>query len=155
MDTVTVRARDCSCPGTPHEDGDTVTILARPSLALGLAAQADIIAAAGDGSTLAQRWMVTYIRLGAVGWNLTDGEGLPVPFDVQVLLDDYAFAVDVADKADDLYSQAILRPLTARLNGISQTGRTTASTSPRVQSIRKRRERSSPASTAATARSMP
>jgi len=155
MDTVTVRARDCACPGTPHEDGDTVDILARPSLALGLAAQADIIAAAGDGTTLAQRWMLTYIRLGAVGWNLVDADGLAVPFDVQGLLDDYTFAVDVADKADDLYSEAILRPLTARLNGISPTGRTTASTSRRVRSIPKRRAPSSRGSSAATARSMP
>ena len=152
MDTVDIRARDCACPGTPHPDGDTVTILARPSLALGLAATADIIAAAGDGSILAQRWQVTYIRLGAVGWNLLDIDGEPVPFDAQVLLDDYGFSYNVADKADDLYSAAILRPLTERLNETSRTGRTSASTSQRVRSTPKRRAPSSPVPSAAMAR---
>ena len=101
MELVIVRARDCACPGTPHEEGDTVSLLAKLSLSGGLAAQADIIASAGDGSTLAQRWLVTYVRHGAVAWNLTDDDG-PVPFDVDAILADYAFALPVADRADDL-----------------------------------------------------
>jgi len=149
MELVIVRARDCACPGTPHEEGDTVSLLAKLSLSGGLAAQADIIAAAGDGSTLAQRWLVTYVRHGAVGWNLTDENG-PVPFDVDAVLADYAFALPVADRADDLYSAAIIDPLTVRLNGISRNGLTDASTSPRVRSIQKRRGSSSRARSAAS-----
>ena len=149
MELVIVRARDCACPGTPHEEGDTVSLLAKLSLSGGLAAQADIIAAAGDGSTLAQRWLVTYVRHGAVAWNLVDDDG-PVPFDVDAILADYAFALPVADRADDLYSAAIIDPLTVRLNGISRNGLTDASTSPRVRSTQKRRGSSSRVRSAAS-----
>ena len=149
MELVIVRARDCACPGTPHEEGDTVSLLAKLSLSGGLAAQADIIAAAGDGSTLAQRWLVTYVRHGAVAWNLVDEDG-PVPFDVDAILADYSFALPVADRADDLYSAAIIDPLTVRLNGISRNGLTDASTSPRVRSTQKRRGSSSRARSAAS-----
>lgn len=149
MDLVIVRARDCACPGTPHPDGDTVSLLPTLSLSGGLAAQADIIAAAGDGSTLAQRWLVTYVRHGAVAWNLVTDDG-PVPFDVTAILGDYAFALPVAERADELYSPSVIDPLTARLSGLSRTGRTAASTSPRVQSIRKRRGSSSRGRSAAS-----
>ena len=153
MEPIVVRARDCACPGTPHEEGDTVSVLPVPSLACGLAAQADIVAAAGDGSILAQRWLTTYIRHGAVAWNLLDVSGKPLPFDVDAILADYTFALPVANRVDELYSDAVLAPLALRLNGQSQTGRTSASTSPRRQSIRKPRGRSSRATSAATKRS--
>ena len=143
MELDIVRARDCACPGTPHGEGDTVSLLPKLSLAGGLQAQADIIAAAGDGVILAQRWLVTYVRQGAVGWNLVAEAGEPVPFDVEVILADYAFALPVADRADDLYSPSVINPLAARLNGLSRTGRTDASTSPRVRSIQRRRGSSS------------
>lgn len=148
MDLVTVRARDCACPNTPH-DGDTVDLLAKPSLALGLAAHSDMNATidpAGvvDGAKLKERWFQTYLRLGAVGWNLTDDDGSAVPFNVDELLADYAFAYPVAEKADELYSEAILRPLLERLSAISRNGQTAASTSPRATSIRSRRKSSSP-----------
>lgn len=143
MDRIAVRARDCACPGTPHEEGDVVFLLAKLSFVGGLAAQADIVSAAGDHAALAQRWLVTYVRHGAVGWNLTDEAGDPVPFDVETILADYGFALPVAEKADELYSASIIDPLTARLNDISRNGRTDASTSPRVRSIPKRRGSSS------------
>ena len=151
MDPIIVRARDCACPDQPHrEEGDTVSLLPVLSLAGGLAAQADIIAAAGDGTTLMQRWLVTSVTHGAVGWNLLDADGAAVPFDLAVLLADYAFALPVAERADELYSPAVIDPLARRLNGTSWTGRTDASTSPRVQSIRKRRGSSSPERSAAS-----
>lgn len=150
MEPVIVRARDCACPGTPHEEGDTVSLLPTPSLECGLAAQADIVAAAGNGTVLMQRWLVTYVRHGATGWNLTDAEGGAVPFDVDALLADYAFALPVAERADELYSPSIIDPLARRLNGTSRTGRTAASTSPRVRSITKRPASSSRRASAAS-----
>ena len=149
MEPIIVRARDCACPGTPHGEGDTVSLLPKLSLSGGLAAQADIIAAAGDGSILAQRWLVTYVRHGAVGWNIANEAG-PIPFDVDELLADYGFALPVAERADELYSPAVIDPLTRRLGETSRTGRTGASTSPRVQSIPRRHGRSSPARSAAS-----
>jgi hypothetical protein len=152
MDLIEVRARDCACPGAPHAGGDIVSLRPQLSLAGGLAAQADIIGAAGDGSTLAQRWLVTYVTHGAIGWNLVDEYGKDVPFDVATLLADYSFALPVAERADELYSPSVIDPLTRRLGETSRTGRTVASTSPRAQSIRKRRGSSSPATSGALMR---
>lgn len=154
-DLVPVRARDCTCPNTPHAEGDFVSILPRPSLDLGLEAQYDLSQVMDDkgvvdGTRLKARWLKTYIRMGAVAWNLTDADGAPVPFDVNVILADYEFAYPIADRCDDLYSEAILRPLMARLNAISPNGRTAASTSRPVRSIRSRPVRSSPNGSAAT-----
>lgn len=109
--------------------------------------------AIGDKNILAQRWIVTYVRHGAIGWNFLDAAGQPVPFDVEVLLADYALSAPVAEKADELYSDTVFDPLVERLNGQSRNGRTAASTSPRRQSIRKPRGRSSRATSAATKRS--
>lgn len=152
MDLIEVRARDCACPGGPHAGGDIVSLRPHLSLAGGLAAQGDIIAAAGDGTTLMQRWLVSYVTHGAVGWNLIDEHGKDVPFDVAALLADYSFALPVAEKADELYSPSVIDPLTRRLGKTSRTGQTTASTSPRAQSIRKRRGSSSPATSGASMR---
>lgn len=115
-DLVPVRVRDCACPHTPHPDGDVV--LLRPTLSLrgGIKAQQDIRSSIGaDGlvvqDELVARWMETFVREGATGWNLLDEAGRPVPFDIAALLADFELAGPVADKADDLYGQAVLRPL--------------------------------------------
>ena len=148
-----VRVRDCACPGQPHgEEGDIIFLLPRPSLACGLAAQAALVEAAGNGSFLAQLWQVIYVRHGAVAWNLLDERGKPVPFDVEAILADYALGQPVAERADELYGPAVMAPLVARLQVISDTGPMDASTSPRLQSIPTPRQRSSPATTAASRR---
>lgn len=153
-DLVPVRARDCACPGTPHEEGDIVFLLPKPSLALGLAWQYDISQAQNargevDANTVRQLWLQTYVRHGAVGWNLTDN-GKPVPFSIEALVSDFELAYPVADKADDLYSEVVMRPLLARLSGTSQPGPTNGSIHPLTQSTPKRRKSSSPATSAAS-----
>jgi hypothetical protein len=122
------------------------------SLAGGLAANGDIIQAAGDGSILAAAWKATFVKHGAVGWNLLDEDGDPVDFDVNVLLEDYSLSEALADKADDLYGESVMRPLLLRLKNISPNGRTSrnGSTSRTPPSTTKRRARSSPATTAAS-----
>jgi hypothetical protein len=147
---VPVRVRDCACPGQPHgEEGDIVFLAPTPSLACGLAAQADMVKAAGDGSFLAQLWQVTYLRHGAVAWNFLDARGKPLPFDVEAILADYSIAQPAAEKADELYGEAVMRPLLNRLSTISPDGPTVASISPLQRSNRSQRRRSSPATTAA------
>lgn len=151
---VAVRVRDCACPGTPHgEEGDVVYL--RPTLSLegGLAAQADIISAAGVGAELTARWRVSFVRHGATGWNLVDEDGDPVPFDVNVLLDDYALSHEVAERCDDLYGDAVMRPLLARLKTLSKAGPTKPSTSQANGSTPKQRGRLSPVPTAGTKQS--
>jgi hypothetical protein len=150
---VEVRVRGCECPGSPHPDGDVVYLAPKLSLAGGLAASADISAALGNGTMLAQLWQVTFVRYGAIGWNWLDEDGDPVPFDVNVLLDDYDLASPVAEKADELYGDTVARPFLTRLKAISQRGRTDSSTSPTSPSTTKRRARSSRATTAASKRS--
>lgn len=149
-----VRVRDCACPGTPHPDGDVVYLAPKLSLAGGLAADFDIRKAAGDGTFLAQLWQVTFVRYGAIGWNLVDEDG-PVDFDVNALLEDYTLARPVAEAADDLYGEAVMRPLVARLKATSPRGRTNGSTSVTQPSTSKPRVRSSRATTAATQLSTP
>lgn len=149
MSLVPVRFRGCECPGTPHsEEGDVAYLTPKLSLAGGLVASADISAALGSGSMLKELWLVTFVRYGVAGWNLVDEDGDPVPFDVEVLLDDYDLAMPVAEKADELYGDTVARPFLSRIKEISRRGRTNGSTSPTPKSPRKRRERSSPATTA-------
>ncbi len=175
---VFVRVRDCECPGTPHAvEGDGVSVAPTASLRLGLAAESDsgaalaeTIAAAGPpppggwNSTnseplaidmterLRRRYLETYVRLGTVGWNFEDADG-PIPFDVEVVLADYAIAQPVAEKCDELYGETVNRPLVERLKRLSPTGPTPDTTSARPTPIQSRRKRSSPATSAASKRS--
>lgn len=141
---VPVRVRDCACPHTPHEEGDLVYLAPTLSLEGGIAAQQDLVSSrnpdgTADVNLLTRRWLVTYVRFGTRGWNLTDEDGQPVPFDVQAILDDFAIAEPVADKADELYAEAVLRPLGLSRPKTSPTGPTAASTSPTPRSPRKSR----------------
>lgn len=152
---IAVRVRDCECPGQPHTDtGDIVYLAPKLSLAGGLAADFDIRKAAGDGTFLAQLWQVTFVKYGAVGWNFVDADG-PLDFDVDALLEDYTLAQPVAEAADDLYGEAVMRPLVARLKAISPRGRTNGSTSATRPSTSKPHARSSRSTSAASVPSTP
>ena len=127
---VEVRVRDCACPDTPHADGDIVYL--RPTLSLegGIAATQDyqeVLGGKGDATSmsrdLTRRWLVDFVRYGAVGANFIE------PFDVQVILDDYSLAEPVSEKANDLYAEAVLRPLGLSVPTTSPRGRTARSTS--------------------------
>lgn len=140
---VPARVRDCACPGTPHaDDGDVVYLSPTISLDGGIAAEQDLVKAAGDSDLLIRSWVKTFLRYEAKGWNLVDEAGEPVPFDLDALLADYALARPAADKAVDLYGDTVLNPLLERQQrGRSRTGPTTGTTS-----ATPRRTRKSPAS---------
>lgn len=113
---VPVRVGDCACPDQPHTDGDIVYLLPMLGLEGGAAAELDVSAIqhlpeARRANALYARWAATYVEYGAVGWNLTDAKGKPVPFDVSVLVNDYSKGRLVAEKASDLYSEAVMLPL--------------------------------------------
>ncbi len=150
---IEVRVRDCACPNEPHPDGDVVYLSSTLSLQGGLAAQADIIKSAGNGTELAAAWRVSFVRHGATGWNLLDEDGDPVPFDVDALLSDYGLAYLVAEKADEVYGDAVMRPLLARLKTTSPSGRTKQPTSPTSGSTPTPLKRSSRGTTAASKQS--
>ena len=122
-DLVPVRVRDCACPDTPHDEGDIVFIAPTLSLEGGIAAQQDLTAAFPDTDAVTRRWLITFVRYGAKGANFID------PFDVEILLADFTLATPVAEAANDLYSEAVLRPLGLTPSSSSPTGRTARSTS--------------------------
>jgi hypothetical protein len=160
-DSVEVRVRDCECPGTPHADeGDVVFVATKLGLEGGIATELDIEAIQTAGITneeefsaaLRKRWFLTFVRYGAIGWNWLDEQGKPVPFDAQVLIDDYSLGMPVVEKANELYMEVVLAPFLKRLGALSRIGPTAASTSPRARSTHSRNGRSSRATTAASRR---
>jgi hypothetical protein len=94
------------------------------SLACGAAAEVDLIevntkmTAGGSRqeayAALLIAWTETFVRYGAVAWNWLqagkDGPE-PVPFDAEVLVNDYSLSRIVATKANELYQKAALDPL--------------------------------------------
>ena len=130
---VVVRVRDCACPDTPHADGDVVYLRPKLSLAGGIAAQQDLIASDGDPAVLTRLWLETFVRHGVTGANWE-------PFSVQDLLDDFDLGLPVAERAEELYGEAVLRPLGLSRPSSSKPGPTRSSTS--------RTRRSTPASPA-------
>jgi hypothetical protein len=134
-----------------------VFLLPTLSLEGGIAATQDRIAAVGDldpsddakvqaaTDLLTRKWFTTFLRYGAVGWNLVDEDG-PRPFDVNVLLSDFSFGMAVADKANDLYSPVLLAPFQVAPQARSPNGRTAATTS------RRRRRTPSPSGPSSPAR---
>jgi hypothetical protein len=135
---VPVRVRDCVHPDLPHPDGDIVYLKPTLSLDGGIRATQDYQAVLSSPMTseemaaeLTRRWLVTFVRSGAVGANFID------PFDVNVILDDYSIAEPVSEKANDLYSEAVLRPLGLGPAATSPRGQTNGSTSRTRRSTRK------------------
>lgn len=158
-----MRVRDCSCPGTPHEDGDEIYL--RPALGLegGLEAEGALLESvrlfplpenASEAKTdevasqratfIRPRWFATFIRHGAIGWNLVDEKGRPVPFEVEKVLEDYSLARLAAEEANDLYSNSVLAPFQDPPAKPSLNGRTDGGIHPPSQPTRKRSRRSSP-----------
>lgn len=127
MEPVRVRVKDCVVP-EHEEEGHGVYMAPTLSLEGGLAAEADITAS-GDKDALVRRLLVTFVRYGAVGWDFCD-DGKAVPFDVNVLLSDYAIARKVAEKGDELYADAVLAPFRPAQPARSPTGSTGGTTSP-------------------------
>lgn len=160
-DFIPVRVREC--PDGTHPDGDVVFL--RPTLSLtgGIAAQNDFLACrvAGprdqktgnetwtiDGAALSPRWYETFTRYGAAGWTLHDPDGPEWPFDVDRLLADFSLAFPVADRADDLYRQAVMAPLGLAPSATSRSGGTGTSTSQPTTPTRSPRSSSSGGRTA-------
>jgi hypothetical protein len=128
-DLVPVRFRDCSCPGTPHPDGDVAEL--RPYLDYpgGAEALAAIQSVADDVARFAEVLGPIFIRRGVVAWNLLDEDGEPVPV-TNDALDALRWedAYELADKADDIYGGQVLAPLVRRMSKPSKAGPTNGST---------------------------
>ena len=130
---LTHRFRDCTCPGTPHPSGDTVTYL--PRLPFDTAAR--VIGAISDrsGFPTAKNAFGIYLHETPVSWNVLDAEGDPVPLTEEAIdALDFADQFEIADYADTLYQDAVLAPLVRRTSKPSGTGPTSGSSKRRSRS---------------------
>lgn len=160
MEPVQVKVRECPT-GLHNGEGDWVLLAPTLSLEGGLVAEADLRAASAEyqdatqrGEAIQRKWAITFVRYGVRGWNFHDEDG-EKPLDVDELLSDYATARIVADKAADLYTDAVLRPFLTLLAARSPTGPTPATTSRRQGRTRKSSGSSSPSTSADSAQSTP
>lgn len=121
-----------------------------------------VLRTAGDNEVRLQALLgQLYLEHGISAWSFTDADQRPIPVDhgsydwpatVAGLLPWDQGGAEVADAADDLYSENILRPLTGRsLTQLraGQTGGTTSATQPSSQPAPKRSRPSSRTTTAA------
>ncbi len=102
----------CSCPHTPHEY-DTVTLASVVPLDLGMAASY-IMASATDEAVTLGRLAVLYLRLGVKGWSLVDDTGNPelvTPDNIARRLPYSQGGYEVAERANELYNETVMRPL--------------------------------------------
>lgn len=157
-----VRFRGCTCPGTPHDEGDIVWMRS----SLGFAAGTRAVRAAGqaveaataagldidkDADAFAGYYAEfvspVFIKDGPLSWNVVDEDG-PVPLTPEAL-DALPFgdAYTIAEWADDHYSMGVFDPLAARMSALSGNGQNGAST-PRTRRSSKPR-RSPPRSSSA------
>lgn len=116
-----------------HGHHDSHQVFLAPTLGLdgGIRAEQALFASRGDQDELTRLWLPIFVRYGAKGWDLCDESGEPAPFDIDVILEDYTLARPVADKAGELYKDAIVAPFREKQQTRSPTTPTSATTSQR------------------------
>lgn len=139
----------CTCPDTPHEEGDWVKL--RPRLGMARALAVIRGAAQEDLAVAEMQLAVGYARFGIAEWNLTNGTGAAQPLDAEHLsafAEQDPRAMMVAIRGDALYSEEVAAPLVMMAESSSRPSPSTASTSatigtPPSAPRRKRSKRSS------------
>src|SRR6478672_8848061 len=151
----------CPCEGTPHAEGDTVYLYPDLSMAGGMAAQGAISEATSatglDQLRLQELLAQVWITHGVADWTfLEDPDAGGKRAKVPVTPANIALALPygkggrlVADKADDLYNEAVLAPLVEMSNMLLKRGstRTPGQTSSNRATRRSQPKRSSTATT--------
>lgn len=152
-ESVPVLVGECLCPGAPHEDGDSVYLRAKLGLSAGILLQRVVIEGNQNklpAAQIAAELSEAYLQVGVASWNLLDDEG-PVPVTPDTirsyLLEDFARATPVANRADELYAGPVILPLFPKAAVSSNTSTTNGSTSPIHLGQSKRPKRSKPSST--------
>lgn len=135
----------CRCPGRPHAE-DWVELATSIPIGVGAGVLAAVRASGGDEVRLAGMMAQVYVSFGITAWSFMgepdspdQATGWPIPVDpmssgwtalVQRLLPWDNGGALVADKADELYSENVLRPLTGRTLTQSRDGQTDGLTYP-------------------------
>ena len=125
-DLVAVRV---PCSTGEHPDGDSVSLRPKLGLAGGIEAQQTIQAIANgtSASEVTGLLMEVYLKHGVADWTLHADF---TPDNLRsLLLDDFALAQPVADKADELYYSSVVGPLVAAASRSSQATPAAPSTS--------------------------
>jgi hypothetical protein len=152
---VEVNIGPCGCPNAPHADGDIVYLAPELSMPGGMAAQSAISEGITDPLRLQELLAEVWVRHGVIDWNLVDEDGDKLPLDAATIKAALPYGKGgrlVAERADDLYAEAILAPLEERLRNSSRRGPTVVSSSTTPRSTRSRRRPSSTATSAGKAR---
>jgi hypothetical protein len=124
---VPLEGLECRCAGTPHPDGDTVWLRSELPPDGGFAALRLI---GGDPDTLSEKIGRVYLQYGVVDWTFLDDDGKPVPCTPETIARlSWDAAFPIAEKADDVYQESLLRPLVVKASRSSRNGHTAASTS--------------------------
>ena len=131
MQPVVVNVGACRCIGGAHTT-DTVTLAPEASMTLGLRGKGAIAAAGNDAARLESMLARVFIDEGIIGWTFVDAEGQPEPVNhdnVERLLPWGRGGAEVSERANDLYSEAVLGPLVRRSQSTPPPGQTVVSTS--------------------------
>jgi len=139
-DPVRVGLGECECPDKPHEE-DEAWLRPRLKVEDALAAMA---ALGGDDDPVSLGKTVGMIFLvgGLVRWNLLDDDGpIPVEAVTDGSMDWETTLKPIVDEASNLYAESLMRPLLPPTSKSLRRGQTSASTSQRPSSTRKRRKR--------------
>lgn len=127
----------CICPGSPHPDGDTVTLRDELDFRTAARVRNSIVllddAQREDVGLVLAVLQEAYLLYGIASWTLQDADGSPLdvtPANVTgSLLVHVAQASIVADAADDLYAEVVIAPLARRGAMLSQATLTAQPTS--------------------------
>lgn len=122
----------CVCPPKAgevrHPEGDTVGLRAKLDFKGALTARnAVVLQSVDDPDGGAAAVMATlsevYLLHGIESWSLVDDKGKPLPVSAgsirELILADPEIGMVVADEADQLYSEAVMRPLLALVSNSS------------------------------------
>jgi hypothetical protein len=145
---VVVRPGDCPCPGTPHTDEH---VFLEPELTMPVASAAMAAMRWSESTTSAQQAAIieAYLPASIREWTFTGDDRKPIPIDreeMERLLPWDRGGLEVAEAADLLYSERLMRPLLARIQKLSQPTSTDTSTSPTPEPGSEPREPSEPSS---------
>jgi hypothetical protein len=140
----------CRCDGSPH-DLDTVWLRKELAPEAGFAAMAVLRSAASEPDKVEEKIGRVYAQHGIVEWTFLDGEGEPIPATKENIARlSWDAVYPIAQKGDDLYAEALTRPLAESRSRSSRRGQTGASTSPSRTSTRAPRKPSRRSTTAIT-----
>lgn len=136
-------AEDPAAPGSSAPNivelpnGHTVTLRPEVTVPIGIAALS-VIKQGGGQAVIEAGLSAVYLRLGIESWDFDE----PVtPENVERLLPYADGGLEVAERADSLYSETVMRPLVKRMAAFSAPSSTPPKTSPGPASGSKRRTR--------------